>query len=142
MTGDYNNAFVDLLRAMAVVVGATEAAGFAVSWNTRGEVELRPIAHLRPDDSTEDVRRAAIEAFSAVALRPARERTDAVITVDDSPNPLGIQFCIVRLFSFNESTGSAATFIVRCQTKQQAQSLLDRLGMWSAAKVWRMVGWR
>src|SRR4051794_9902086 len=98
MTADYDQAFLDLLRAMAVVIGATEAAGFEVEWNARGEVELRPVAHLRPDNSSDDVRRAAIAAFSALVLPCARQRKNGVLTVDTSPNPAGAQFCIVRVF--------------------------------------------
>jgi hypothetical protein len=142
MNDDYVAVFNDLLTAMAVVVGATEAAGFSLEWNTRDEPTLRSVSHIRPDDATDSVRREAIAAFSSIVLPCARERKDGVVQVDGTPNPQGDQYCLVRIFSFTEFTGSAATFIVRCRTAARAQTLLDRLGHWSSAKVWRIIGWR
>src|SRR3954462_12533186 len=65
----------DLLQTMAVVVAGTEAAGFLIE---RGQtpgaegrpahppIGLRPIAHIRPDDSDADTRAAAIKAFQEI----------------------------------------------------------------------------
>src|SRR6185437_11136154 len=58
----------DLLSTMAVVVAGTEAAGFVVErgGETGQEMVLRPIAHLRPDDSNQEIRVAAIKAFQEI----------------------------------------------------------------------------
>src|SRR5687768_14952772 len=52
----------DLLTTQAVVVAGTEAAGFLVE-KKDDEVSLRPIAHIRPDNSNAETRAAAIAAF-------------------------------------------------------------------------------
>src|SRR5215212_7316640 len=55
----------DLLGTMAVTVAGTEAAGFLIE---RGEqpdqAGLRVITHIRPDESDDEVRQAAIRAFT------------------------------------------------------------------------------
>src|SRR3954470_17531719 len=58
----------DLLGTMAVTVAGTEAAGFLIEQGQApaegGEAEggLRVITHIRPDDSDDEVRAAAIKA--------------------------------------------------------------------------------
>ena len=55
-------AFVaDLITTQAVVVAGTEAAGFLLEASNEGEgsVQLKTIAHIRPDNSPADVRKQA-----------------------------------------------------------------------------------
>src|SRR3954471_4598162 len=60
----------DLLGTMAVTVAGTEAAGFLIEQgqapapgSEEAQAGLRVITHIRPDDSDEEVRAAAIKAF-------------------------------------------------------------------------------
>src|SRR5687767_15991195 len=61
-------AFVnDLVTTQAVVVAGTEAAGFIIEQQQQEEQQpqfaLRPIAHIRPDNSDAATRAAALNAF-------------------------------------------------------------------------------
>ena len=67
-SGDLPQFLNDLLNTMAVVVAGTEAAGFVIEQGgeTGQETVLRPIAHLRPDESDQETRVAAIKAFQEI----------------------------------------------------------------------------
>src|SRR3954447_20676189 len=65
----------DLLGTMAVTVAGTEAAGFLIERGAEATADgaaasagpqtgLRVITHIRPDDSDDEVRQAAIKAFT------------------------------------------------------------------------------
>src|SRR3954470_23742716 len=59
----------DLLGTMAVAVAGTEAAGFLIErGQTPEQAGLRVITHIRPDDSDDEVRSAAIKAFTEIIV--------------------------------------------------------------------------
>src|SRR3954471_7149743 len=58
----------DLLGTMAVTVAGTEAAGFLIEQGPEGQNGLRTITHIRPDDSDDEVRQAAIQAFTQIII--------------------------------------------------------------------------
>ena len=76
-------AFVnDLIHAQAVHVAGTEAAAFLIERNVGPDgnppdgqplFSLRPIAHIRPDNSSTDARAAALQAFMEL-IRPCIEQ--------------------------------------------------------------------
>src|SRR4051794_32529295 len=77
-TGSNLPAFVnDLIHTQAVGVAGTEAAGFLIERGAdeKGEPQLglRPIAHIRPDQSTAETRAAAIQAFQSLVGRCVAE---------------------------------------------------------------------
>src|SRR6478752_6496887 len=73
----------DLLGTMAVTVAGTEAAGFLIERqgdpSQPGPVGLRTITHIRPDDSDDDVRAAAIRAFTEIILPCLQQNKDGAI---------------------------------------------------------------
>src|SRR5258706_15503920 len=72
----------DLLGTMAVTVAGTEAAGFLIE---RGEDQsqtgLRTITHIRPDESDDDIRQAAIKAFTEIIIPGIQQNKDGAIEV-------------------------------------------------------------
>ena len=56
-----SQAKADLLTAQAVYVAGTEAAGFLIE-RVEGKFSLRPIAHIRPDNSDQATRTAELVA--------------------------------------------------------------------------------
>ena len=52
-----------LLTAQAITVAGTEAAGFLLERGADNTVGLRPVAHVRPDSSTNEARTATLNAF-------------------------------------------------------------------------------
>src|SRR3954454_21345954 len=85
----------DLLGTMAVTVAGTEAAGFLIE---RGEAPeqsgLRVVTHIRPDDSDDDVRQAAIKAFQEIVVPCIQQNKDGAIEVGP-PDEGEPQFCLV-----------------------------------------------
>src|SRR3954451_24711316 len=78
-------AFVhDLLTVQAVHVAGTEAAGFLIERGGEG-VNLRPIAHIRPDNSDADTRQAALQAFAEIVKPCVDKGKDGAIEVAQGP---------------------------------------------------------
>ena len=115
-----------IVRNMAVEVGATEAAGFAVEPNVLGGTRVTPLIHFRPDESDDATRTAALAAFKEILTPWVQKAKDAVIEIDGSDNGAGTQFCLVTLARHAEKVVGASTFIVRCRDRQDAQSALMR----------------
>src|SRR5947209_8170460 len=86
----------DLLNTMAVVVAGTEAAGFVIERGGENgqETSLRPIAHLRPDESDQDTRAAAVKAFQEIIAPCVQQNKDGAIEVG-SPDGGEPQYCLV-----------------------------------------------
>src|SRR5829696_5277359 len=114
----------DLLGTMAVTVAGTEAAGFLIEQGQAdGEGGLRVITHIRPDDSDEEVRSAAIKAFQDIVVPCIQQNKDGAIEVG-SPDDGEPQFCLVTLLR-NEGTAVAvAAVITRCRDQERARQRL------------------
>lgn len=117
-------AFVkDLLANQLVIVAGTEAAGFVVE-RKESAFNLRPIAHIRPDESSDETRAAAIAAFQEI-LRPCiLENKDGAVEIfsqDDSVEP---QFCLVTLLRNEGEVVAASAIITRCRNLERAQQRL------------------
>ena len=85
-TGSNLPAFVnDLIHTQALIVAGTEAAGFLIEKanDEKGEPTfgLRPIAHIRPDQSSAETRAAAIQAFQGLVGRCVAEGKDGALEV-------------------------------------------------------------
>ena len=70
----------DLLQTQAVTVAGTEAAAFLLERNEQG-MGFRPIAHIRPDQSTPEIRAAAIQAFQDIVKPCVQQGKDGAIEV-------------------------------------------------------------
>jgi multidrug resistance efflux pump len=114
----------DLLTTQAVTVAGTEAAGFVIE---RGEQQfnLRPIAHIRPDDSDAKTRQAAIAAFQEF-LRPCVvQGRDGALDVGGPPNQNDeSQYCLVTLLRTETEIVAVSAVITRCRTLDLARQRL------------------
>lgn len=114
----------DLLTTQAVVVAGTEAAGFLLE-KAEGEVGLKPIAHIRPDQSDGETRQAAINAFTEIIKPCIQQNKDGAIEVgggaagDTEP-----QFCLVTLLRNEGEVVAASAVITRCRDVERAQQRL------------------
>ncbi len=118
-------AFVqDLLTTQAVVVAGTEASGFIVEKSAE-DFTLRPIAHIRPDQSNAETRAAAIAAFQEI-IRPCIEQNkDGAIEITASSDDAGeSQFCLVTLLRNEGEIVAASAVITRCRNIERAQQRL------------------
>src|SRR5438445_3726840 len=71
----------DLLGTMAVTVAGTEAAGFLIERGEDQSAGLRTITHIRPDESDDDIRQAAIKAFTEIIIPCIQQNKDGAIEV-------------------------------------------------------------
>ncbi len=121
-----------------MLVDGTEAAGFAVDGGDGGAgATLRPLAHVRPDDSTAETRAAAIKAFEQIVESCVDLGKDAAIRVsvlEGNEGP-GDQYCLVTLLWEGESIRAAAAVVCRCDSPEQAHGLVGdlRVGLKKAA---------
>jgi RND family efflux transporter MFP subunit len=114
----------DLLGTMAVTVAGTEAAGFLIE---RGEqpdqAGLRVITHIRPDESDEEIRQAAIRAFTEIIVPCIQQNKDGAIEVG-SPDEGEPQFCLVTMLRNEGQAVAVAAVITRCRDQERARQRL------------------
>ena len=88
----------DLITTQAVVVAGTEGAGFLVEGQTaEGKPELRTVAHVRPDNSDDAVKRQAILAFRDIVTQCIVSDKDGALRVAEGSDDIDPQFCLVTL---------------------------------------------
>jgi multidrug resistance efflux pump len=118
----------DLITAQAITVGGTEAAGFVIEPDGRGSCRLARVAHVRHDDSPEDVRQAALQAFAEIVRPCIQQGRDGAIEVGgaspENPEP---QFCLVTLLRAEGQLQGASAVITRCRDLERAQQRLDSM---------------
>lgn len=109
----------DLVTTQAVVVAGTEAAGFIVEQRD-GVITLRPIAHIRPDNSNAETRAAAITAFQEL-LRPCIvQGKEAAIQIEQTDGNTEPQFCLVTPLRSDDQIVAASAVITRCRNHERA----------------------
>src|SRR4051812_44275625 len=114
----------DLLGTMAVTVAGTEAAGFLIErGQTPEQAGLRVITHIRPDDSDDEVRSAAIKAFTEIIVPCIQQNKDGAIEVG-SPDEGEPQFCLVTLLRNEGQAVAVAAVITRCRDQERARQRL------------------
>lgn len=119
-------AFVtDLVTAQAVTVAGTEAAGFMLEKANESDITLRPIAHVRPDNSTAETRAAAVSAFQEIIKPCIEQGKDGAIEINaadvGSQEP---QFCLVTLLRAEGEIVAASAVITRCMNLERARQRL------------------
>ena len=130
----------DLIHTQAVVVAGTEAAGFLIERHIgpNGErpegmpadappFSLRPIAHIRPDNSTADARAAAIQAFQELIFPCVEQGKDGAIEVGGAGDTIDPQFCLVTLLRNEGEIVAASAVITRCRDTERAQQRLTSM---------------
>ncbi|HEV2295670.1 MAG TPA: HlyD family efflux transporter periplasmic adaptor subunit [Tepidisphaeraceae bacterium] len=114
----------DLLTTQAVVVAGTEAAGFLLE-KADGQFGLKPIAHIRPDQSDQDTRQAAINAFTEIIKPCIQQNKDGAIEVSGgAAGDVEPQFCLVTLLRNEGEVVAASAVITRCRDVERAQQRL------------------
>jgi multidrug resistance efflux pump len=123
----------DLITAQATTVSGTEAAGFTLESDGKGGMRLVNVAHVRHDDSSEEVRANAIKAFAEI-VKPCLQRgMDGAIKVGgatpEQPEP---QFCLVTLLRGENEVQAVSAVIARCRTEELAQQRLESMRLVAA----------
>ncbi len=112
----------DLLTTQAVIVAGTEAAAFLVERKEEG-ISLRPVAHIRPDDSDQETRQAALRAFHNIVQPCAVQAKDGAIEVG-SPDGGDAQFCLVTLLRNEGDVVAISAVIARARDMDRAKQRL------------------
>ena len=117
-------AFVnDLLTTQAVTVAGTEAAGFLIERNG-DQASLRPIAHIRPDQSSPEVRAQALAAFQDL-IRPCVEQNrDGAIEVSAAQDGGEAQYCLITLLRADGEVVGVSSVVTRCMNLERAKQRL------------------
>lgn len=113
----------DLLTTQAVSVAGTEAAAFMIERQENG-FGLRPVAHIRPDSSTEQVRAAAISAFQEIVRPCVVSGKDGTVEVGPPGETGEIQFCLVTLLRSEGNVVAVSAVITRCLDLERAKQRL------------------
>src|SRR5215218_6340388 len=117
----------DLLTTQAVVVAGTEAAGFLLEKAESG-FGLKPIAHIRPDQSDNETRQAALKAFTEIISPCIQQNKDGAIEVGPSnAGDVEPQFCLVTLLRNEGEVVAASAVITRCRDQERAQQRLTSM---------------
>ena len=116
----------DLLTTQAVVVAGTEAAGFLLEkgGGDGGGFGLKPIAHIRPDQSDSETRQAALNAFTEIIKPCIQQNKDGAIEVGGAAGDVEPQFCLVTLLRNEGEVVAASAVITRCRDVERAQQRL------------------
>jgi hypothetical protein len=89
-------------------------------------ITLRPIAHLRPDDSDADTRNAAIRAFQEIVAPCVQQGKDGAIEVG-APDAGEPQYCLVTLLRSEGMVVAAAAVITRARDLERARQRLTSM---------------
>ena len=125
--GDLPQFMHDLITTQAVVIAGTEAAAFLLENNREGKTELRTVAHVRPDNSEEAIRRQAITAFREIVTQCVSEDKDGAFRVGEGTNDVEPQFCLVTLLRNDERVVAATACVTRCKDEDRAMQRLSTM---------------
>lgn len=122
-------AFVnDLITTQATTVAGTEAAGFLIDRNEEG-FSLRMLGHIRPDNSTAEVRKQAIQAFMDLIKPCVQEGKDGAIEIGPSGDlrSAEAQYCLVTLLRAEGEAVAVSAVITRCMNLERARQRLSSM---------------
>jgi RND family efflux transporter MFP subunit len=112
----------DLLTTQAVVVNGTEAVSFMVERREEG-FALQTVVHLRPDNSSDETRAAAINAFQEFLKPCLAQGKDAAIEITGE-NVAEPRFCLITLLRTEGQIVAASAVITACRDVERAQQRL------------------
>ena len=118
----------DLITTQATTVAGTEAAGFLIERG--GEAyTFRLLGHIRPDQSTKEIREAAIKAFMDLIKPCVTEGKDGAIEL---ANPGEVyqpesQYCLVTLLRAEGQAVAVSAVITRCMNLDRAKQRLQSM---------------
>jgi hypothetical protein len=116
----------DLLTTQAVIVAGTEAAAFLIERKQGNEASLRPVAHIRPDDSDQNTRAAAVQAFQSIVQPCIEQGKDGAIEVG-SPDGGEMQFCLVTVLRNEGQIVGASAVVTRARDTDRAKQRLQSM---------------
>jgi hypothetical protein len=122
-----NRLAYEFLVKAAKLVGATEAAAFAVGGNEteagRGG-DLQLLSHIRADDAGPDIRDAAVRAFRRIVAPWVEHDRDAVIKIWDQSSGEA-QYCLIVRLPDRGRTFAIAALICNCTDVGVARGRLN-----------------
>lgn len=120
----------DLLTTQAVSVVGTEAAAFLIE-RTQGTPDqgkppfsLRPIAHMRPDESSDEVRQQALAAFQELIAPCVQADKDGAVEITTPDETGERQFCLITLLRSEGNSVAVSAVITRCADNERARQRL------------------
>jgi hypothetical protein len=114
----------DLLATMAVTVAGTEAAAFVLERADQQYV-LKPMAHIRQDDSDAQTRSAALDAFQTLIKPCIQQGKDGAIDLQNGvATDAEPQYCLITLLREGSSIVAVAAVITRCLDLERARQRL------------------
>ena len=113
-----------LLTAQAITVAGTEAAGFLLERGAEEAISLRPIAHVRPDNSSPEARTAALNAFQELVRPCIQQNKDGAIEVGGPNDAAESQFCLVTLLRADNAVVAVSAVVTRCINLERARQRL------------------
>jgi len=114
----------DLVTAQAITVAGTEGAGFVLERGAENAFSLRPIAHIRPDESTNDARQAALNAFQELIRPCIQQGKDGAIEVSGPNDAAESQFCLVTLLRADANIIAVSAVVTRAINLDRAKQRL------------------
>lgn len=115
----------DLITVQAVVVAGTEAAAFSIEASEQPEqFGLKTLAHIRPDDSSPEIRQAALNAFMELVKPCVQQGRDGAIQIDNQEETPEPQFCLVTVLRSEGNVVAVSAVITRCRDTERAQQRL------------------
>jgi len=117
-----------LLKTQALMVAATEAAAFLVeAGKDSKEPSLRLIDHIRSDNSSAEVRAAAVAAFQEI-IKPilSQNKDGAIVELSANEGGAGAepQFCLITPLRSDAQTVAVTAVIIRCMDLGRAKQRL------------------
>ncbi len=117
----------DLITVQAVMVVGTEAAGFVVEPHPEKGFDLKPVVHIRPDNSAEDVRNQAMQAFLEIVRPCVQQGQDGAIQIGATEDQIEPQFCLVTLLRSDANVVAVSAVITRCRDVNRAKQRLESM---------------
>lgn len=125
---DIRQFIADLVYIQAVTVAGTEAAAFILEQGKEeGEANLINVAHIRPDQSGEDVRQSALKAFADIVGTCIRENKNGAVDVGNADLNSEKQYCLVTLLKADNGIVAVTAVITRCRDEARARQRLESM---------------
>ncbi|WP_428937107.1 efflux RND transporter periplasmic adaptor subunit [Fontivita pretiosa] len=141
----------DLILTQAQLVAGTEAAAFLIEpaaaaqpapesaqdgadpaaqqAPARDGFTLKPIAHIRPDNSDAETRAAAIQAFQEIIRPCVAQNKDGAIAIDGTHDGSEQQYCLVTLLRAEGNPVAVSAVITRSRDLDRARQRLELMNL-------------
>jgi hypothetical protein len=122
----------EIIMMQATVVAGTEAAAFLIEPVPQQEgspptASLKAVAHIREDNSDQETRTAALQAFQEIIKPCIEQGKDGAIHIEGTTDGSESQFCLVTLLRSEGNVVAASAVITRARDVERARKLLQPL---------------